>query len=140
MLSVSHLFVSTHSRPISPDTLWEGVVVSWDGTVKIVDFGIAKARGRLTESGLHKFKGKLGYCSPEHVLAYPLDHRSDIFALGIVAFELGGASRCVELFGYSSAFEEAGLGLRHELDRVAWQSALIEAGVPYCGYSTPPFS
>lgn len=49
---------------------------------------------------------------------------------GIVAFELGGASSCVELFGYSSAFEEAGLVLRHELDSAGWQSALIEAGVP----------
>jgi tRNA-modifying protein YgfZ len=49
---------------------------------------------------------------------------------GIVAFELGGASRCIELFGHASAFEEAGVRLRHELDGAGWQSALIEAGVP----------
>lgn len=49
---------------------------------------------------------------------------------GIVAFELGAASRCIELFGPASAFEEAGVRLRQELDDAGWQSALIEAGVP----------
>ena len=50
---------------------------------------------------------------------------------GVVAFEVGGVNRCIELFGPARAFTELGLDLRHELGNAAWQSVLIEAGIPH---------
>lgn len=71
-------------RDISPPN----IMISYNGEVKIVDFGIATAAGsnRLTKAGT--IKGKEGYLSPEQVNGLPLDRRSDIFSLGIVFFEL----------------------------------------------------
>lgn len=71
-------------RDVSPPN----ILVSHDGDVKLIDFGIATARDRdyKTETGI--LKGKVSYMAPEQVLARPLDGRTDIFALGIVAWEL----------------------------------------------------
>jgi serine/threonine-protein kinase len=55
--------------------------------VRITDFGIAKALGRLTHTGAGTLKGKLAYASPEQMLCLPLDHRSDLFSLGVVVHE-----------------------------------------------------
>ena len=70
-------------RDVTP----ENVFVSFDGTVKILDFGIAKARGQSGETSVGEIKGKLSYLSPEQALGKPLDCRSDIFSLGVVLYE-----------------------------------------------------
>ena len=72
-------------RDITPHNL----ILSYDGNLKVIDFGIAKAKGELTErtrTGL--IKGKLRYLSPEQVEGQGADERSDIFSLGVVAWEL----------------------------------------------------
>src|SRR4051812_20203429 len=69
-------------RDISP----QNVLLSWDGGVKIVDFGIARARDVHEEDGV--IKGKYAYMSPEQARGEPVDCRSDVFAAGIVLFEL----------------------------------------------------
>ncbi|MFN0062767.1 MAG: protein kinase domain-containing protein [Myxococcaceae bacterium] len=71
-------------RDVSP----QNILVSFDGGVKLVDFGIAKAadQASMTKSGA--IKGKFAYMSPEQAAGKPLDHRSDIFALGLVLYEL----------------------------------------------------
>ncbi len=71
-------------RDISPQNL----LVSFDGEVKIVDFGIAKAALRSSKTQAGVLKGKFGYMSPEQVRGLPIDRRSDIFALGIILWEL----------------------------------------------------
>lgn len=89
-LAAAHELTSMTGEPLElvhRDMSPGNIVVLYDGNVKIVDFGIAKARGRLTESGLHKFKGKLGYVAPEQLLGAAVDRRSDIFALGVVLWE-----------------------------------------------------
>ncbi len=70
-------------RDVSP----QNILVSYDGNIKVIDFGIAKAatNGENTRAGV--IKGKLSYLSPEQVLGETLDGRSDIFALGIVLWE-----------------------------------------------------
>ena len=71
-------------RDISP----HNVLLSWEGAVKISDFGIAKRRvgGHVPESG--PVKGKPAYMSPEQVNAQPLDGRSDLFSVGVMLWEM----------------------------------------------------
>ncbi len=69
-------------RDISP----QNILLSWDGGVKIVDFGIARARDVHEEEGV--IKGKFAYMSPEQARGEAVDCRSDVFAAGIVLYEL----------------------------------------------------
>jgi eukaryotic-like serine/threonine-protein kinase len=86
-------------RDISP----QNVVVTFSGDVKIVDFGIAKSETKMpTETRSGKLKGKVPYMSPEQARGEPLDSRSDIFAVGVMLFELTTGKR---LFKGQSEFE-----------------------------------
>ncbi|HEU0037187.1 MAG TPA: serine/threonine-protein kinase [Kofleriaceae bacterium] len=71
-------------RDISPQNL----VVSFEGVVKVVDFGIAKAELRETRTRSGTIKGKFAYMSPEQCVANNVDRRTDVFALGVIAHEL----------------------------------------------------
>ncbi|MEY2932358.1 MAG: hypothetical protein RL033_3107 [Pseudomonadota bacterium] len=66
----------------------QNILVGLDGTVKLVDFGVASTVGRVGADGAPFVRGKVGYMSPEQTRAEVLDRRSDIFSLGIVLFEL----------------------------------------------------
>ena len=76
-------------RDISPPNL----LISYEGEVKLIDFGLAKAVGSSVQTQAGIIKGKLAYMSPEQVRGGPLDLRSDVFAVGIVFFELLTARR-----------------------------------------------
>jgi hypothetical protein len=71
-------------RDISP----QNVLIGYEGEVKLIDFGIAKAVGKASKTQAGILKGKFGYMSPEQVRGLPIDRRSDIFAIGIVLYEL----------------------------------------------------
>ena len=71
-------------RDISP----QNVLVSYEGEVKVIDFGIAKAAGKSTQTQVGILKGKFSYMSPEQVRGLTLDRRSDLFSLNIVLYEL----------------------------------------------------
>src|SRR5215831_17858552 len=71
-------------RDVSP----ANIMVGYDGSVKVLDFGIAKAEERATKTVGGTIKGKYGYMSPEQCRGKPIDRRSDIFALGICLYEL----------------------------------------------------
>ncbi|MEO8705455.1 MAG: protein kinase [Kofleriaceae bacterium] len=71
-------------RDISPQNL----VISFEGVVKVVDFGIAKAEFRETRTRSGTIKGKFAYMSPEQCVANNVDRRTDVFALGVIAHEL----------------------------------------------------
>ncbi|MEE8409896.1 MAG: serine/threonine-protein kinase [Myxococcota bacterium] len=71
-------------RDVSP----QNILVSYDGEVKIIDFGIAKAATHASRSQAGVLKGKYGYMSPEQVRGMAVDERSDIFACGVLLFEL----------------------------------------------------
>ncbi|MCK6547494.1 serine/threonine protein kinase, partial [Myxococcota bacterium] len=70
-------------RDITP----ENIMVGWNGNVKILDFGIAKAAIGTDQTRAGEIKGKLAYMSPEQGMGKVLDARSDIFALGVVLYE-----------------------------------------------------
>jgi serine/threonine protein kinase len=84
-------------RDVSPGN----VLVSYDGDVKLIDFGIAKATNRMGRTTAGTLKGKFGYMSPEQVRGLPLDHRSDVFTVGILLYEMLTGER---LFGGESDF------------------------------------
>jgi serine/threonine protein kinase len=71
-------------RDVSP----QNVLVSYEGEVKMIDFGIAKAVGRSSKTQAGVLKGKFGYMSPEQVRGLPIDRRSDVFAIGTILHEL----------------------------------------------------
>ncbi|HTE53916.1 MAG TPA: serine/threonine-protein kinase [Kofleriaceae bacterium] len=71
-------------RDVSPQNL----IVSFEGEVKLIDFGIAKAAGKGSKTQAGILKGKFGYMSPEQVRGLPIDRRSDVFSCGIVLYEL----------------------------------------------------
>ncbi|MBA3500605.1 MAG: serine/threonine protein kinase [Deltaproteobacteria bacterium] len=71
-------------RDVSP----ANIMVGYDGAVKVLDFGIAKAEERATKTVGGTIKGKYGYMAPEQCKGKPIDRRSDIFALGICLYEL----------------------------------------------------
>jgi len=66
----------------------QNIMVSFEGEMKVVDFGIAKAESQLENTRAGTLKGKFGYMSPEQADGQPIDLRTDIFSLGIVLWEL----------------------------------------------------
>lgn len=71
-------------RDVTPHNLF----VTYDGVTKVVDFGIAKFSSRVSNTRAGTLKGKLAYMSPEQVHGEGIDRRTDIFALGVVLWEL----------------------------------------------------
>ncbi len=76
-------------RDVSP----QNILIARDGVVRVTDFGVAKALGRSTHTSTGLLKGKVGYMSPEQLRFEPIDRRCDLFALGVVLFELLTAKR-----------------------------------------------
>lgn len=89
-LHYAHVVAEFEDRPlhvIHRDVSPQNILVSFDGVTKLVDFGIAKASARLSETRAGILKGKYAYMSPEQVRGKPLDHRSDQFSLAVVFYE-----------------------------------------------------
>ncbi|MCS6797193.1 MAG: protein kinase [Myxococcota bacterium] len=70
-------------RDVSPQNLF----VTYDGAVKVVDFGVARAAGRIHQTKTGTLKGKLAYIAPEQLQKVPIDRRADVWSLGVVLWE-----------------------------------------------------
>jgi hypothetical protein len=90
-LHYAHDKVGFDGKPLNivhRDVTPQNIIVTYEGGVKLLDFGIAKASNRFGETRFGTLKGKVPYMSPEQCRGEPLDRRSDIFSLGIMLYEL----------------------------------------------------
>ena len=90
-LHAAHELVDDEGKPLDivhRDVSPQNVLVGVDGTSRITDFGVARAASRLTTTKSGQLKGKLSYMAPEQARGKGIDRRSDIFAMGIVLWEL----------------------------------------------------
>ncbi len=90
-LSYAHARKDANGAPVSivhRDVSPQNIVVSYGGDVKLIDFGIAKAAGKLSRTAVGAIKGKFGYMSPEQVRGLEIDQRTDVFSLGITMWEM----------------------------------------------------
>jgi eukaryotic-like serine/threonine-protein kinase len=91
-LDFAHNFVAPDKRRLDivhRDVSPGNIMASWDGHIKLADFGIAKARTSIDPAaGRQMLMGKKHYMSPEQMLGLSVDARSDIFAMGVVLYEL----------------------------------------------------
>ncbi|WP_146156128.1 serine/threonine protein kinase, partial [Enhygromyxa salina] len=77
-----------HLRVVHRDISPPNLLISWNGEVKLTDFGLAKATSQLESTDAGVVKGKFSYLSPEAAHGQPVDGRTDIFAVGILAYEM----------------------------------------------------
>ena len=90
-LHAAHTAQDARGRPLNiihRDVSPQNVLIGYDGVPKLVDFGIAKAAMRITETDAGVLKGKYAYMSPEQCEAKELDARSDVFSAGVVLWEM----------------------------------------------------
>ena len=90
-LDYAHRFRDPHDRPtgiIHRDVSPQNILVGFHGEVKLTDFGIAKAKSRIRQTGQGIIRGKACYLSPEQAECTELDGRSDLFSLAAVAYEM----------------------------------------------------
>ena len=98
-LSAAHALQDADGNPlhlVHRDVSPHNLLVSKDGWVKVVDFGIAKAVGRRSTTLTGQLRGKVPYMAPEQARGEPLDARTDVFALGVVFWELLAGRRLFE--------------------------------------------
>ncbi|MFP2901882.1 serine/threonine protein kinase [Corallococcus sp. 4LFB] len=107
------------SPVIHRDVAQKNIMVTYDGTVKLLDFGIAKAKNSLERTHVGTVKGTTGYMSPEQVRGDPLDGRSDLFSVGVVMHELITGER---LFAGKTERDEMVKILE---DAIPWPSVLL---------------
>jgi len=106
-------------RDISP----QNIVITFEGDVKVVDFGIAKSQHVVEDRSPGQLKGKVPYMSPEQAAGEEIDWRSDIFAVGVILFELTTGKR---LFKGASEYETLKLICEREYPR----PSQVRAGYP----------
>jgi serine/threonine protein kinase len=90
-LQFAHTFTDLAGWPLKivhRDICPENILVSYQGQVKLTDFGIARAEGRLHKTSVGQLKGRLLRMAPEQLSGRKVDHRADLFALGGVLYEL----------------------------------------------------
>lgn len=98
-LHAAHELVDENGRPLNlvhRDVSPQNMLVGTDGITKITDFGIARAESRLSTTRTGNVKGKVPYMSPEQVKSLPIDRRTDVYAAGVILWEMLTSQRLVQ--------------------------------------------
>jgi len=98
-LDYAHKALDDEGKPlgvIHRDLSPSNILLGTEGEVKLIDFGVARARGGLHESVAGSLQGKLAYVSPEQARGEPLTLRSDLFSLGVTFYEMLSGRRALE--------------------------------------------
>jgi serine/threonine-protein kinase len=114
-LHYAHSFVDAggaHAPVVHRDVSPRNLMVTYTGGVKIIDFGIAKAKGLLERTQYGMLKGSVGYMSPEQATAGGLDGRTDLFSAGVVLHELLTGTKLFRVSGDDRATIERVLAER----------------------------
>jgi eukaryotic-like serine/threonine-protein kinase len=125
-LHYAHTYKTPAGLPspvIHRDVAQKNIMVTFDGQTKLLDFGIAKAKGALAQTHSGIVKGTTGYMSPEQVRGETLDPRSDVFSLGVVLWEMVTGRR---LFSAPTEISE----MRMILEAPVPLAHSVEAAVP----------
>jgi len=110
ILSYVHGARDKNGRPLTivhRDVTPSNVLVATDGSVRLLDFGVAKAAARSTRTATATLKGKVLYAAPEQVLAQEVTLRTDLYALGLILFELATGRRALDAPDQLAAIEVA---------------------------------
>lgn len=102
-------------RDVSP----QNVFVCYDGQVKLVDFGIAKAAGSVARTQTGVFKGKLGYVAPEQITSSVIDRRADLFGVGVMLWETLAKRRLTQGEGEAAVLHKRTHGAEAKIQDVA---------------------
>ena len=122
-------------RDISPHNLF----LTYDGTVKVLDFGVAKTAVKTSETEVGVLKGKLAYMSPEQAAGQPVDRRADLYSMGVVLWELLSLEHLRKADSASGVLNEAINGslpdlaklrpdVARQLETVLWQALAHSPG------------
>lgn len=102
-------------RDVSPQNILVGV----DGVPRVIDFGIAKAAGRLQSTQDGRVKGKLAYMAPEQIRGIPLTRAADIYAMGVVLWEAFASRRLFQADSHDDVIKLVLLGAHEPPSRFA---------------------
>lgn len=108
------------------DATPQNVMVTWDGVVKVVDFGIAVARGRVPRTEAGMLRGKVSFVSPEQMRGQPLDRRSDVWTMAVGLWELLALRR---LFARRSDTETFDAILTHPIAAPSTHAPMVPPGL-----------
>ncbi len=109
-LDYAHRQVGADGRPLGivhRDVTPQNILITYDGYVKIIDFGVAKAAGKIMQTRSGVLKGKYSYMAPEQAAGEPVDARADVFAAGIVLYEITTGSRLFKREGEVETLQAA---------------------------------
>jgi serine/threonine protein kinase len=127
---------------IHQDVSPSNVFVTYDGEVKLLDFGIAKAVGALAATHKGSNKGKLGYAAPERFLARDVDARADVFAVGVMLWEAiagrrrsngetASSTREARLAGLESKIRDVRPDVEPELEAIVERATAVDPHARY---------
>ena len=108
-LEFAHNLQDHHGNPLNiihRDISPQNIFISYEGDVKIADFGIAKAASKSTETRAGVLKGKILYMSPEQAWGKTIDRRSDLYSLGVLFYEMVADRKIVEADSEFSMLEK----------------------------------